>query len=283
MPIQVVNLYYRYPSDGTWVLKGVNLEIKESLVIMGPNGSGKTTLVKHFNGLLKPVKGEVFVDGEDTRKKSVAELARVVGLVFQNPDHQLFAETVEKELWFGPRNLGLPSDEIKRRVEWALKFFGLENLRSRPPFTLSGGEKKRVALASVLTMDPKYLVLDEPTVGQDYLQKVKLASLLLELNRRGKIIVVVTHDVEFVTMLPFRVALMVNGEIVANGDVREILTNESYVNRARLTLPMVTRIAKVLRVYGVKEDALEVKELGEEIIRVLGRGEVDSCQSTRNV
>ncbi|MEM2987658.1 MAG: ABC transporter ATP-binding protein, partial [Candidatus Bathyarchaeia archaeon] len=185
--IEVQDVYFKYPS-GVEALKGISITIQdgEFVAIMGENGAGKTTLVKHFNGLLKPTKGKVLVDGIETTKVSVATLARKVGFVFQNPDHQLFSETVEEEIAFALKNFGFSQDVIEKRVTWALNLLGLAQYRKTSPFMLSGGERKRVALASVLAWDPKVLILDEPTIGQDYQQKEKLRQFILQMKAQEK-------------------------------------------------------------------------------------------------
>ncbi len=188
--IEVKDLYFTYPT-GVEALKGITLTIDdgEFLAIMGQNGAGKTTLVKHFNGLLKPTKGEVVVDGVSTREVSVAQLARKVGFVFQNPDHQLFCETVEEEVAFALRNFGFEENAIKKRVDWALNLLDITQYRQTSPFMLSGGERKRVALASVLAWDPQVVILDEPTIGQDHQQKEKLRQFIVQLNAQKKTVV----------------------------------------------------------------------------------------------
>jgi len=164
--IEVRDLHFAY--NGREVLRGIDFEMSDEIVaLVGPNGSGKTTLAKHLNGLLRPIKGKVVVDGMDTREHTVAELSRKVGYVFQNPDHMFFEETVFKEVAFGPKNLGLDEDEVEERVRWALRAVNLEGFEERPPYSLSGGEKQRLAIACVLAMKPKYLILDEPTTGLD--------------------------------------------------------------------------------------------------------------------
>ncbi|HUV98349.1 MAG TPA: ABC transporter ATP-binding protein, partial [Candidatus Paceibacterota bacterium] len=180
--IEVKDIYFTYPND-VEALKGVSLTIQdgEFVAIMGQNGAGKTTLVKHFNGLLKPTKGEVLVDGTNTKDTSVARLARNVGFVFQNADNQLFCETVEEEVAFALRNFGFKEVTLKKRVTWALNLLGLTEYRKTSPFMLSGGERKRVALASVLAWNPKVVVMDEPTIGQDYEQKEKLRQFIVQL------------------------------------------------------------------------------------------------------
>ena len=194
---------------------------------MGQNGAGKSTLVKHFNGLLKPSQGKVRVDGVETTKSSVAALARNVGFVFQNPDHQLFSETVEEEIAFALKNFGFKTEVIEKRVTWALNLLSLTQYRKTSPFLLSGGERKRVALASVLAWDPETLILDEPTIGQDHEQKEKLRQFIMQMQTQKKTVVTVTHDVEFVAECNPRVILMKEGKIVADGEGKEILTDPS--------------------------------------------------------
>ena len=182
---------------GVTALDHVSLRIGtgETVAIVGENGAGKTTLVKHITGLLKPSSGSVLVDGEDTRERSTAQLSRKAGIAFQNPDHQLFSESVEEEVAFGLRNFGYSEELIKQRVEWSLGFFGLGQYRSVSPLILSGGEKKRLTLACILSWDPQVVVLDEPTVGQDSIQKEKLTEIIRLLRSTGKTVVVVSHDI----------------------------------------------------------------------------------------
>jgi len=214
--------------------------------------------VKHFNGLLKPSKGEVIVDGVNTRETSVAKLARNVGFVFQNPDHQLFCESVEEEVAFGLRNFGFEEVLTRRRVDWALNLLDLIGYRRTSPFLLSGGERKRVALASVLAWDPKRVVLDEPTIGQDHQQKEKLRQFIVQLNSQGKTVVVVTHDVEFVAESNPRVVLMSEGKIVADGAAKEVLTDEQLVARASIVPPQITEIFLQLADLGLPTNIIDV-------------------------
>jgi len=259
--IVMEDVYFTYP-NGVEALRGVNLTIKdgEFVAIMGQNGAGKTTLVKHINGLLKPKRGRVLVDGIETTKVSVATLARKVGLVFQNPDHQLFSETVEEEISFALKNFGYNEKTIKERVDWALNLLDLKEYRKVSPFMLSGGERKRVALASVLAWDPKIIILDEPTIGQDYGQKERLRQFLLQLNRQGKTVIIVTHDVEFVADCSPDIILMRQGRIIATGEVKEILTDENLVNQASVALPEITKIFKGLENLGFPSDIIDVYE-----------------------
>jgi len=259
--IDVKDLHFTYPT-GLEALRGINLTIDdgEFLAIMGQNGAGKTTLVKHFNGLLKPTKGEVLVNGVNTRDVSVAKLARNVGFVFQNPDHQLFSETVEEEIAFALRNFGFKEAVIEKQVDWALNLLDVTQYRKTSPFMLSGGERKRVALASILAWDPQIIILDEPTIGQDHQQKEKLQQFILQLNAQKKTVVVVTHDVEFVAECNPRVILMSQGKILAEGIAKEILTNQKLVAQASIVPPQITQIFLELADLGLPTDVIDVHE-----------------------
>ena len=265
------DVYFTYP-NGVEALMGVNLKIEdgEFVAIMGQNGAGKTTLVKHINGLLKPTKGRVLIDGVETTKVSVATLARKVGLVFQNPDHQLFSETVEEEISFALKNFGYDEKTIRERVDWSLNLLDLNEYRKVSPFMLSGGERKRVALASVLAWDPKIVILDEPTIGQDYRQKERLRQFIVQLNRQGKTVIIVTHDVEFVAECNPTIMLMRQGRIIATGEAREILTNETLVNQASVALPEITKIFKGLEDFGFPRKVIDVYEAADILYERLG-------------
>jgi len=269
--IEAKEIYYTYPS-GVEALSGVSTVIhdKEFVSIMGENGAGKTTFVKQLNGILKPTKGAVFVNGINTRQASVAQLSRNVGLVFQNPDHQLFSETVEEEITFGLRNFGFQEREISERVTWALCILDLERYRKASPFMLSGGERKRVALAAVLAWDPRVIVIDEPTIGQDYAQKERLRQFMLKANEEGRTIIMVTHDVEFVSDCSPRVILMSKGRIVDDGDAREVLTNAETLTKASVMPPQMTQLLQQLSDFGLPKDILNLNEVKGVIDRVVG-------------
>ncbi len=268
--IEVENLHFRYP-NGVEALKGVSLVIKngEFVAIMGQNGAGKTTLVKHFNGLLKPSEGTVRVNGEETTKTSVAALSRNAGFVFQNPDHQLFSETVEEEISFALKNFGFEEKTIEKRITWALNLLGLSQYRKTSPFLLSGGERKRVALASVLAWNPETLILDEPTIGQDYKQKEKLRQFIVQMQTQGKTVVIVTHDVEFVAECNPRVLLMKEGTIVADGEGREILTTPEVLAKSSIVLPQIAQIFIKLAPLGLPKDVIDVYEAKEILLKQL--------------
>jgi energy-coupling factor transport system ATP-binding protein len=268
--IEVEEVHFTYP-NGVEALKGVSLAIKdgEFVAIMGQNGAGKTTLVKHFNGLLKPSHGLVHVDGAETTKTSVATLSRNAGFVFQNPDHQLFSETVEEEISFALKNFGFEAEVIKQRITWALNLLGLEQYRQTSPFLLSGGERKRVALASVLAWNPSTLILDEPTIGQDHQQKEKLRQFIVQMQTQGKTVVIVTHDVEFVAECNPRVVLMKEGRIVADGEGREILTAPEILVQSSIVLPQIAQIFLKLTPLGLPKNVIDVYEAKEILLKAL--------------
>lgn len=268
--IEVRDVYFTYP-NGVEALKGVSLTVPDGdfVAIMGQNGAGKTTLVKHFNGLLKPLKGRVLVDGVDTSKISVAMLARKVGFVFQNPDHQLFSESVEQEIAFGLRNFGFKENIIENRVTWALNLLALTQYRKTSPFMLSGGERKRVALASVLAWDPKILILDEPTIGQDYQQKEKLRQFILQMRTQDRTVIIVTHDVEFVAECNPRVLLMREGRILADGEASKILTAPEILTRASIVPPQIAQIFLQLPDGVVSKVVIDVYEARRILLTLL--------------
>ncbi|MGD0407349.1 MAG: energy-coupling factor ABC transporter ATP-binding protein [Candidatus Bathyarchaeia archaeon] len=267
------DVHFSYPNK-VEALKGVSLTIKdgEFVAIMGQNGAGKSTLVKHFNGLLKPALGTVRVDGVETKKTSVATLARNVGFVFQNPDHQLFSETVEDEIAFALKNFGFEPEVIEKRVTWALNLLALTQYRKTSPFLLSGGERKRVALASVLAWDPQMLILDEPTIGQDHEQKEKLRQFIMQMQTQKKTVVIVTHDVEFVAECNPRVVLMKEGKIVADGVGKEILTDPALLELSSIVLPQIAQIFTKLSVLGLPKDIIDIYEAKEIILKAQESG-----------
>jgi energy-coupling factor transport system ATP-binding protein len=268
--IEVKDVHFTYQND-VEALKGICLTIEEGefVAIMGQNGAGKTTLVKHFNGLLKPSTGQVFVDGVDTKKVSVATLSRNVGFVFQNPDNQLFSETVEEEIAFALRNFNFSEEIIEKRITWALNLLGLTEYRKTSPFLLSGGERKRVALASVLAWDPAMLILDEPTIGQDYEQKEKLRQFIMQMKTQKKTVIIVTHDVEFVAECNPRVLLMREGEIIADGEARKVLTDQDTLTQASIVPPQIAQIFLQLHDFNVRGDVIDIYEAQKILLEML--------------
>lgn len=259
--IEFSSVEFQHP-NGVLALKGIDLQIRtgEVTAIVGENGAGKTTLIKHTNGLLKPSRGTVKIFGVDTQEESVAHLSRRVGIVFQNPNHQLFSESVEKEITFALRNFGFSEDVVEKRLNWALNSFGLEKYRSTSPMMLSGGEKKRLCLAFVLAWDPDILILDEPTVGQDYVQKERLLHTVQMLISQGKTVVIVSHDIEFIWPLQPRTVVMAGGRILADGPAKEIFRDDAVLEKARLLKPQLLDLSQRLGIEaGAFSDVYEAK------------------------
>ncbi|NJE61454.1 ABC transporter ATP-binding protein [Thermococcus sp. 21S7] len=257
--LRAENVWHIY-GNGKEALRGVDFEMDEEIVaLVGQNGSGKTTFAKHLNGLLKPTRGRVLVDGMDTREHTVAELSRVVGYVFQNPEHMFFEEDVFKEVAFGPKNLGLSEEEVEERVRWALRAVHLDGYEKRTPYSLSGGEKQRLAIACVLAMKPKYLILDEPTTGLDARNAAGVVETIRELRRNGHGILLITHDMDLVLELAERVLLLHEGRKVFDGPVEEFFSLE--LHGYGLEKPELLRISERLGIGFVRSTSEVINAL----------------------
>jgi len=234
--VEVKNLRHVYP-DGTEALRDVSFRIThgESVAIIGANGAGKSTLLLHLNGCLAPTQGEVRVGDFPVTRSTLPEIRRTVGMVFQDPDDQLFMPTVRDDVAFGPLNLGFPAGEVERRVMDALERVGAAHLAARPPYHLSGGEKRRVAIATVLSMEPSILVMDEPTSGLDPYARRQLIRLLEDF-RHTKIFT--SHDLDMVLDLCERTIVLHEGEVMADGPTRDIFRNDELLARCRLERPL---------------------------------------------
>ncbi len=233
------------PEQDREVLGSINLSIKEGEVvaIVGRNGAGKTTLIKHFNGLLSPTSGEVKVKGIPTNKSSLFELCKTVGFVFQNPDHQIFSETVRKEVSFGPRNFGVGESDIEERVSEALEAVRLRGVEDEDPLMLPKGGRQKVAVASILAVRPEVLVLDEPTTGLDYDETLALMGLVRDLNQKGHTVVLVTHTMWVVARYAHRVVVLDGGKIVADTTPRALFANPSLLESAGLMAPEIATVS----------------------------------------
>jgi cobalt transport protein ATP-binding subunit len=262
--IEVEGLTYRYP-NGVLALEGVDLTVRrgEFLAVLGQNGSGKTTLVKHFNGLLKPTEGSVRVDGEETVKQGIRRLGQRVGYVFQNPDHQIFSDTVADEVAFGPKIREMEADEIEERVREALVAVGMEGRGDEDPFGLTKGERQRVAVASVLAVRPEVLILDEPTTGLDYTEQRSMMDLVKRLNEGGSTIIAVTHTMWVVAEYAHRALVIRDGKMVLSGTVREVFAEEETLRDASLRPPHIVSFSNSMGfpVLSV-EEMLKVTEEG---------------------
>ncbi len=243
--IGIENVSFSYAS-GPRVLDSIDLKVEagEFLAIVGQNGSGKTTLAKHIVGLLQPATGRITIEGKDRTQIRPAETAREVAYVFQNPDHQIFAATVEDEVAFGPRNFGLPDDEIRRRCDEALEAVSLQDERQSDPFLLSKGERQRLAVASVLVLRPRMLILDEPTTGLDHREQLRMMALVRDLNRAGIAIVIITHTPWLVAEYARRVVLMRKGAKIFDGGVREFFTQDELLHSSSFRAPEITELSR---------------------------------------
>lgn len=243
LAIEARHVHFAYP-DGTEALVDVCFQARagELVAMMGANGSGKTTLLKVLMRLLHPQRGEARLESTDLRQLSATELYSRVGMVFQNPADQLFGNSVQEDVAFGPRNLGLPEHEVNARVEQALVAVGAAGLRTRPIHHLSHGQQKRVCVAGVLAMQPAVLLLDEPTAGLDPCGESQMIDLLLELNRRGTTLVVATHCVDLLPVMADRVYVLAGGRVVREGVPREVFGDPDHVAAAGLRSPLVTQL-----------------------------------------
>ena len=249
------NVEYTY-SSGTLALKDINLSIfkGELIAIMGKNGAGKTTLIRTFNGLIKPSKGNILINGNKASTKTIAELSKNVGIIFQNPTHQLFSNTIEEEIKFSLKNLDLSDEEIQIRTNNILKNFNLEKYRKRSPLNLSGGETKKLAIASIFCRDPDILVFDEPTLGQDAREIAFFTNLIKSELEKGKTIVIVTHNIEFAMQHVPRTILMADGRIIADGPTRMVLNKEFLAEKTSLILPQITQFNSAMQEIGIQSD-----------------------------
>jgi len=271
---------FNYP-DGTAALRDVSLAVAagEFVALLGANGSGKTTLAKHLNGLLKPTRGIVRVNGRDTRPMRVAELARQVGYVFQNPDHQIFAATVEEEIAFGLRLQGLSQAEVAERVDWALAAFALIPYRELPPALLGWGQRRQVAMAAVLATRPQALVLDEPTGGLDARSRDALMAAVTTFNRSGGTVILITHNMRLVAEYASRAVVMAGGQVVFDAAPRALFERREILARAKLAAPAVVRLGQRLAPFGPKAGILSCAEFAAAWGKVVGepQGGVDGC------
>jgi len=272
--VKVSDLWFWYEQESTPALRGVNLNVPtgQFVALVGANGSGKTTLVKHLNGLLRPRRGGVSVGGQDTSQCSVGELARSVGFLFQHPEQQIFSATVQKEVAFGPRNLGLSPEEVDARVESALARFDLSAVAERPPAILSYGLRRRITLASLAAMDPPVLVLDEPTVGLDAPGLRETFQWLAELHARGRTILLVTHDMALAAEYAERIVVVHEGQILGDGLPAGLFEQHELLARASLALPPVIALGQALRPFGLLGDCLTVDAFCQEYAALVGEG-----------
>lgn len=272
--IETRDLSYVYPGNVT-ALDHVNFIAPRNarIAVIGSNGAGKSTLFKHFNGIFRATSGSVLVRGEPVTKENQREIRKFVGIVFQNPDDQIFSPTVEQDVAFGPTNLGLDAAIIEHRVHEALRIVGIEHLASRVPHHLSGGEKKRVAIAGVIAMEPEVLVLDEPTAGLDPRGVADLSAFINSLSSKyGMTVIFSTHDVALVPEVADFIYVMDHGHIVATGTTQEIFVQPDMLRSVRLDVPVLPRLLKSLRDHGVDVSmAYTYTGAEESLLRAFGK------------
>ena len=274
--------YIRRDEDGnvegiTKAVDNVSIDIKQGdfVAVLGHNGSGKSTFAKHLNALVMPTEGTVWVDGMDTREEEkTLKVRQTAGMVFQNPDNQIVGTLVDEEVGFGPENIGVPTEEIWERVEKSLKAVGMYAFRNQSPNKLSGGQKQRVAIAGIVAMKPKCIVLDEPTAMLDPLGRKDVLNVLHELNRQENVtVILITHYMEEVIDID-KLYVMDDGKLVMSGTPREIFSQVEKLKKLRLDVPHVTELAYELQKEGVplKNGILTSEEFTEELIRVRNEG-----------
>lgn len=271
--LETKNLSFTYP-DGTEALKNVNIQIKkgEKIAIMGPNGAGKSTLFSHFNGLSEPTSGHVEIDGEKIvfTREELLKVRQKVGIVFQDPNDQLFAPTVKEDVAFGPMNLGLDYDEVNARIKEALEMVGMSGFEDKTPHHLSGGQQKRVAIAGIIAMRPEIMILDEPTAGLDPEGVDKVLNILNKLNEEGMSIIISSHDIEMINHFADKIFVLYGGEIIAKGDKHQIFSDKELLKKAHLKAPITTEILYKLKKNGLDVDThkITVDELVNEILDI---------------
>ena len=278
MIMKIENLNFIYNPNTPFekrALDNISLEIEqgEFIGLIGHTGSGKSTLVQHLNGLLKPTSGKIIIDGVNITEKeaNLKEIRQKVGLVFQYPEHQLFEETIYKDIAFGPKNLGLNEEEVKARVKEAMELVGLdyEELKDRSPFELSGGQKRRVAIAGVLAMKPKILVLDEPTAGLDPRGRDEILGEIQQLyDKENMTIILVSHSMEDIAKLVNRILVMHRGKVVIDGKTRDVFKRANELEGLGLGVPQITKFMMKLkeRDNSIRDTILTVEEAKEEIL-----------------
>jgi len=261
--VRIENLCYRL-EDGSEILKNINLDIKseEFLALLGHNGAGKTTLAGHLIGFYRPSFGRILLNGKDIERYSTAQLSKTVGYLFQNPDSQIFMDSVTKEVRFGLENVGIPKDKIEKLVNESLETMELSAYKDRHPHSLSRGQRQRLAVASILALEPDLLVLDEPTTGQDRGHIMKFLDKIKELKKLGKTVILITHDMELVAEYAERVVVMKQGRILLDGTTANVFSNTEKLNEAGIIPPLLSRLCLDLRKQGINiPPLLTVSEL----------------------
>jgi energy-coupling factor transport system ATP-binding protein len=267
--IEYKDVSYTYPGDFLAVdTININIEKGENIAIIGQNGAGKTTTVKMLNGLIKPSLGEVIVGGRNTKEYTTAQMSRNVGYVFQNPDDQIFHSTVLEEIEFGPKIMKVKSSKSKKDIDFALEITGMKRYRKMNPYNLSFSMRKFVTIAAIIAMDGDIMVFDEPTAGQDLIGLIRLKKILEKLQERGKTIITITHDMEFVVSNFKKVIVMANKKVIKEGYVQEIFQDLDIMKQAKLKQPVVFTLCNKL---GIEENVVSDDDFVREYIKKIDK------------
>lgn len=276
--VETKNLYYRY-EKGELALENIDIEIPKgkTTTILGGNGAGKSTLFLNLNGVLRPESGEIYINGKklEYSRKNIIEMRKTVGIVFQDPDHQLFSADVYRDISFGAVNLGLDEEEVRRRVDYAMEKTGITHLAQRPTHALSYGQKKRVAIAGVLVMEPELIILDEPTAGLDPQGVSEIMTLLNDIKEKmGISIVIATHDIDLVPLYSDYVYIMNSGKLAGRGTPKEIFANPKLIRENNLRLPRIEHLMEILNEkdgLDVDKSAATIGEARTEILKIFNK------------
>lgn len=255
--IEVKHLSFSYTSKAP-ILEDLSLKLDNTpTAIIGQNGAGKTTFVKLLKGLLRPTSGEIWINGKNTKELTVAQLAPSIGMVFQNPNDQIFKNKVIDEVLFGPLNIGIEPTKARKQAREALSIVGLEEQMEENPYDLGLSERKLIAIASILAMDTDIIILDEPTIAQDYASKEKIKGMIQRLHEKGKMVLTIIHDMDFVAECFERTVVLAKGKILLDASTREVFSQEAILKEAYLEIPHVTQLCKAL---GYQETYLTIEE-----------------------
>ena len=271
--VELDQVTFQYPGTKVNALQDISLSVAkgEFVGIIGQNGAGKTTLVKNIIGLLKPTSGKILIDGKDISEELVEEMAQTIGLVLQNPDAQLFAMSVEEEVAFGAINMGFSEVEVAEQVEYAIAATGLEEFKEVYPFNLSFGDRRKLSVAAVVSMNPDILIFDEPTTGQDYKGRRELADIARNLNERGRTIIMITHDMDLIAEYTRRLIVMGTSRILVDGPTEEVFQQVDLLAETFIVPPQITQLAQSLEKFGVPGEILAVEELCQILKKEIGK------------
>jgi energy-coupling factor transport system ATP-binding protein len=274
--IEIKDLSYCYVDNGPMCVNNMNLDIEEGsfVGIIGQNGAGKSTLMKNLTGLLRPTRGSIYLKGEDIAETPVAEISNILGYVLQNPDRQMFADTVREEIAFGPVNQGVPEEEVEKRIDYILESIGITHMADEYPPALSKGDRAKVVIGSVLAMEPQIIILDEPTGGQDYIGRYQIMDIAKKFHERGHTVIVVTHSMALVAEYCERIVVLCNAEILLQGTCKEVFSQPEVLAKTFIRPPQITELANRMKEeLDIHETLLSVEEMGDKVLEHIPAGE----------